>query len=94
MNRSELEARIAARTRIAPMIVSEVLAVAFAEMFECIARGEKVRHSGFGSFSVRERPERDIFDPYRGCKTRIGPTRQVVFTPSRSLTTSLNAADK
>lgn len=85
MNRTELETRVSERTKISPRIVSQIMAAAFDKMKECFARGEHVRHSGFGSFIVQEKPPREIFNPHARERARIGSRKRVVFRPSQSL---------
>lgn len=94
MNRADLEAKISERTNIAPRVVSQVLETAFLEIIEALKQGERVSHNGFGSFSLRDRPSREMYIPTLGAVSSIAAKRQVVFTPGRQLTRAIAIIDE
>jgi integration host factor subunit alpha len=55
------------------------------EIVTAISRGEEVKLSGFGAFSIREKAERMGRNPRSGAPAKITSRRVVVFRPSRLL---------
>jgi integration host factor subunit alpha len=66
------------------------------EVCDCLARGETVKLSSFGSFVVREKGERVGRNPKTGIEVPIEPRRVMVFKPSNVLKARINglAADE
>ena len=63
------------------------------EIGECLARGETVKLSSFGSFVVREKGSRVGRNPKTGVEVPIEPRRVMVFKPSNVLKARINGAD-
>jgi len=55
------------------------------EIVDTLARGEEVKLSGFGVFSIRSKNERLGRNPRNGEPARITPRKVVVFRASRVL---------
>jgi integration host factor subunit alpha len=67
------------------------------ELCDCLAQGESVKLSSFGSFVVREKGERVGRNPKTGIEVPIEPRRVMVFKPSNVLKARINggsAADE
>ncbi len=66
------------------------------EIFECIKTtlevGEKVKISGFGNFSVRQKRARRGRNPQTGGEIIIEKRRVMTFKPSQLLKKAINAA--
>lgn len=60
------------------------------EMIEALVRGEMVKISSFGSFSVRQKGERIGRNPKTGEEVPILPRRVLVFRPSHVLKNRIN----
>jgi integration host factor subunit alpha len=60
------------------------------QVSDCLARGEPVKISSFGSFSVREKAQRVGRNPKTGEEVPILPRRVVVFRASHVLKDSIN----
>lgn len=60
------------------------------EITECLERGETVKLSSFGSFSVRQKNERVGRNPKTGQEVPIAPRRVLVFKPSNVLKERIN----
>jgi DNA-binding protein HU-beta len=58
-------------------------------MSKALAEGEKISVSGFGTFEVRERAERQGTNPRTGEPMTIAATRSVVFKQGKALKESL-----
>jgi integration host factor subunit alpha len=63
------------------------------EMCDCLARGETVKLSSFGSFVVREKGERVGRNPKTGIEVPIDPRRVMVFKPSNVLRARINGIE-
>jgi integration host factor subunit alpha len=60
------------------------------EISDTLERGENVKLSGFGNFTVREKGERTGRNPKTGVEVPIEPRRVVTFTPSSNLKDHVN----
>lgn len=63
-----------------------------AEVSDALVRGEMVKLSSFGSFSVRQKGQRMGRNPKTGEEVPILPRRVLVFRPSHVLKKSINDA--
>ncbi len=63
------------------------------EICDCLARGETVKLSSFGSFVVRDKGERVGRNPKTGIEVPIDPRRVMVFKPSNVLKAVINGED-
>ena len=62
------------------------------EVSDCLANGETVKLSSFGSFSVRQKGGRMGRNPKTGEEVPIKPRRVLVFRPSHVLKERINKA--
>jgi integration host factor subunit alpha len=60
------------------------------EICDTLERGENVKFSGFGNFTVRIKGERTGRNPKTGVEVPIEPRRVVTFTPSDKLRDRVN----
>ena len=60
------------------------------EICECLAQGETVKLSSFGSFIVRDKGQRVGRNPKTGIEVPIDPRRVMVFKPSNVLKARIN----
>ena len=90
MNKTELVASIAAKTkctkRAAEMTVEALLETFTAEL----AKGEKVQLIGFGTFEVRARKARKGRNPQSGAALDIPAANLPVFTAGKALKEAVN----
>ena len=63
------------------------------EMEDALARGETVKISSFGSFSVRQKGERIGRNPKTGDEVPILPRKVLVFRPSQVLKNRINGRE-
>ncbi len=63
------------------------------EICDCLARGETVKLSSFGSFVVRDKGERVGRNPKTGIEVPIDPRRVMVFKPSNVLKARINGEE-
>jgi integration host factor subunit alpha len=69
---------------------SELVEMVLQEISDCLARGEAVKLSSFGSFLVRSKGQRMGRNPKTGEEVPIEPRRVMVFKPSNVLKDRIN----
>ncbi len=85
MNKSELCVSIANRVGMSQASVEEVLDAFVEVVLDRLADGEKVQLYGFGTFDIREREERQMYNPQKDAFTTIAHRRSVIFKPGKEL---------
>jgi integration host factor subunit alpha len=63
------------------------------EISDTLARGEAVKLSGFGTFSMRSKVERVWLNPKTGVEVSIEKRRVLIFKPSEVLKAQINGED-
>ena len=71
---------------------AELLEIVLSRMSAVLAKGESVKISGFGTFSVRQKGRRIGRNPKTGVEVPIMPRRVLVFRPSQVLKAHVNGA--
>jgi integration host factor subunit alpha len=69
---------------------SDLVETILAEVVEALARGESVKISSFGSFTVRDKGQRIGRNPKTGQEVPILPRRVLVFRASNVLKSVIN----
>ena len=69
----------------------ELVERVLAEISDCLARGENVKLSSFGSFGIRNKGERIGRNPKTGQEVPITPRRVLVFRASSIMKSRINA---
>ncbi|MBA4789404.1 MAG: integration host factor subunit alpha [Pseudomonadota bacterium] len=69
---------------------AQLVEAVLSEVADCLARGETVKLSSFGSFVVREKGQRVGRNPKTGEEVPIAPRRVMVFKPSSILKNRIN----
>ena len=85
MTKTDLIAQVAANTEMSKKDAERAVSA----MFEALAEGEKITISGFGTFEVRERAERQGINPRTREPITIAASRSIVFKPGKSLKDTL-----
>ena len=73
---------------------SDLVETILAEVVEALARGESVKISSFGSFTVRDKGQRVGRNPKTGQEVPILPRRVLVFRASNVLKSLINGASE
>ena len=73
---------------------SDLVETILAEVVEALARGESVKISSFGSFTVRDKGQRIGRNPKTGQEVPILPRRVLVFRASNVLKSLINGASE
>lgn len=69
---------------------AELLEAVLRQVSDALARGESVKISSFGSFSVRHKEQRIGRNPKTGEEVPILPRKVLVFRPSQVLKSQIN----
>jgi len=72
---------------------SALVELVLSEICNCLADGETVKLSSFGSFVVRGKGQRIGRNPKTGVEVPIEPRRVMVFKPSNVLKARINGLD-
>ena len=72
---------------------SDLVETILAEVVEALARGESVKISSFGSFTVRDKGQRIGRNPKTGQEVPILPRRVLVFRASNVLKSLINGTE-
>lgn len=96
MTKAELveavHSKIDGPARISKRDSSELVELVFDTIKETLVEEGKVKISGFGNFSVREKKARIGRNPQTGTELTIPPMRVLTFKASQVLKTDLNKA--
>ena len=69
----------------------ELVELVLNEIAGCLARGDAVKLSSFGSFGIRQKGQRIGRNPKTGEEVPITPRRVLVFRPSNIIKDRINA---
>ena len=69
---------------------AEIVDLVFDLMKETLESGEKIKISGFGNFTIREKRSRKGRNPQTGEEIQISARRVLTFKPSQVLRKALN----
>lgn len=73
---------------------ADLVELVFDTIKETLARGEKIKISGFGNFVVRDKKPRTGRNPQTGEAIKITQRRVLTFKPSQVLRTEVNTQKK
>ena len=92
MTKTDLIAQVAANTEMSKKNAEQAVNAMFEALSKAMAEGEKITISGFGTFEVRERAERQGINPRTREPITIAASRSIVFKPGKSLKDTLYEA--
>jgi len=85
MNKQQLAAAIAADTGLTKAQAQSAVDAFASHVQSALAKGERVSLTGFGSFSVMERSERDGRNPLTGKPIKVPAKKVARFSPGKTL---------
>lgn len=91
MNKADLVAHVAESTSQTKDAVSKTIDSALVAIAAALARGEEVVLTGFGAFSITDRPERVGRNPQTGAELVIAASKAPKFTAGKKLKDAVNA---
>lgn len=93
ITRAELGEAVYQRVGLSRTESAALVELVLKEVSDCLARGETVKLSSFGSFVVRSKGERIGRNPKTGIEVPIEPRRVMVFKPSNILKARINGVE-
>jgi integration host factor subunit alpha len=90
LTRVELSDAVYRSVGVSRVDSSSFVELVLKEITDCIARGETVKLSSFGTFTVRKKGQRMGRNPKTGIDAKISPRRVVVFKASAILKERIN----
>ena len=93
MTKQQLIEKVAAKTELGRAEVEVAVESTLELIAEALRSNERVDLRGFGSFTVRERKERQGRNPRTGEAITIAAKRDASFKPSKDLTEALAQAE-
>ena len=85
MNKTELIATVAEKAELSKKDSEKAVAAVFDAITEGLKAGDKVALVGFGTFDVKDRPERTGKNPRTGEPVAIAATRVPTFKAGKGL---------
>ena len=85
MNKTELIATVAEKAELSKKDAEKAVAAVFDAITESLKAGDKVALVGFGTFDVKDRPERTGKNPRTGEPVAIAATRVPTFKAGKGL---------
>ena len=85
MNKTELIATVAEKAELSKKDSDKAVAAVFDAITESLKAGDKVALVGFGTFDVKDRPERTGKNPRTGEPVAIAATRVPTFKAGKGL---------
>jgi DNA-binding protein HU-beta len=92
VNKSELIEAVAEQADLPKTSVSKVLDAFLETVSATLASGEEIALVGFGTFTVKDRPERQGRNPATGQPMTIAAARVPSFRPGKALKETVNTA--
>ena len=90
LTRAELTEAVYEEVGLSRNESAELVEAVLGEMSNALIRGESVKISSFGSFTIRNKSERIGRNPKTGEEAPITPRRVVIFKPSHVLKSRIN----
>lgn len=85
MNIGDLAKGVAAATGSSEADAKKAITAVFDQIADAAAKGDEVSISGFGKFTVTDRPERQGRNPANGEAITIAASKKVAFTAAKGL---------
>lgn len=93
MTKADLIEAIYTKVGISKKESADLVEMIFDSMKDTLAKGEKIKISGFGNFVVREKRARMGRNPQTGDSMEISARRVLTFRPSQVLKSDLNGGE-
>lgn len=90
LTQSELVKQVAAETKLSPNDVESVVKALLDAITATLKKGDEMRFTGFGTFSVKAVAERTGRNPRTGETIQIKASNKVAFKTGKALSDALN----
>ena len=91
MNQTELIGAVAERAGLSKADAGKALEALTGAVIDALKQGDEVRLSGFGTFGVSERGERQGRNPQTGEPITIAASKAAKFTAAKAVKDALNS---
>lgn len=85
MQKTDFIKAVAAKAEVSQKDAKQIIDMALDVIADALAQGQRVTLTGFGTFEVRQRQEREGVNPQTGKKITIPATRTPGFSASSTL---------
>jgi DNA-binding protein HU-beta len=92
MNQADLIAAIAERTGLTKADAGKAVEALVVTITDTMKKGDEVRITGFGTFGISERGERQGRNPQTGAAMTIAASRAAKFTAGKAVKDALNGS--
>lgn len=92
LTRADLAEAIYSEIGLSRAECAELVEAILNQMSDALAKGDNVKISGFGTFLLRDKPERLGRNPLTGVEVAIPPRRVLTFRPSPKMATRIAEA--
>jgi len=92
MRKKQLIEQVASKSNMSPRQVQTIVDATFGAIRDAMAKGEKVTLTGFGSFEVVQRNEREGRNPRTGTKIKIAARKAPQFRAGSELKRALGSS--
>ncbi len=93
MTKADIIEKVYSKIGFSKKEASELVDMVFDSLRGQFKKGEKVKISGFGNFTVRQKKERVGRNPRTGERINIGARQVLTFRPSQTLKAMLNGEE-
>jgi DNA-binding protein HU-beta len=90
MNQAELIAEVAERAGLTKADAGKAVEALIGSITDALKQGDEVRTTGFGTFGVSERGERQGRNPQTGAPITIAASKAAKFTAGKAVKDALN----
>lgn len=94
LSKALLAETLCAELRISKPVSKEIVENFFEELRHALEHGQHVKLSGFGNFTLRDKPQRPGRNPKTGEEIPVLARRVVTFKPGLKLKTKIEAIGK
>jgi integration host factor subunit alpha len=92
LTRADLAEAIYSEIGLSRAECADLVEAILSQMSDALANGDNVKISGFGTFLLRDKPERIGRNPLTGVEVAIPPRRVLTFRPSPKMATRIAEA--
>ena len=89
MNTTELIDAVADAHELSKAKAKEIISSLFSIMVDAAKKGDDVVVTGFGRFTLKERPEREGRNPATGAALKIAASKSIAFKMAKSVGATL-----
>ena len=90
MNQADLIAAVAAHASLTKADAGKAVEALIGSITDALKRGDEVRITGFGTFGISERGERQGRNPQTGAPIKIAASKAAKFTAGKGVKDALN----